>query len=267
MLMDKNPLSLIDFDCDYYDILGVCREDLPAGPGAEVRRELASLLQRAYREKVFENHPDRGGDPEAFKCVVRAHSVLSDPSLRRIYDAGPGEKQEGGPEFRVDWSRFGHYCRGSLADQVGTTLFLATLAESGIPGICEKYAPTDEEYHNYHWGFRIPDVGADLTLSLVDDADEVLALTDGEQEADQSLPFKVYFHFPSVRLAIQRDPHPDNPEVHVITGAIPVDADLLSTTDYEAAIGFIRGGGLAELVARFVDGDVDQFLPEFARSG
>ena len=44
-------------------------------------------LRDAWRQKVRESHPDRGGDPEEFDVVVKAYEVLSDPDLRQRYDA------------------------------------------------------------------------------------------------------------------------------------------------------------------------------------
>jgi hypothetical protein len=38
----------------------------------------ADDVRRAYREKVKDVHPDRGGDEEAFKRVTRAYERLSD---------------------------------------------------------------------------------------------------------------------------------------------------------------------------------------------
>jgi len=61
---------------NYYAILGVSRDETPAG------------IRAAYREAVRRTHPDYAG-PEgatAFHEVVEAHSVLSDPNRRRRYN-------------------------------------------------------------------------------------------------------------------------------------------------------------------------------------
>jgi len=34
-------------------------------------------IKRAYRERALETHPDRGGDPEAFRAVQRAYEQLA----------------------------------------------------------------------------------------------------------------------------------------------------------------------------------------------
>lgn len=41
---------------------------------------------KAYRRRVKECHPDKGGDPREFDRVARAYRVLKDPSLRAHYD-------------------------------------------------------------------------------------------------------------------------------------------------------------------------------------
>jgi molecular chaperone DnaJ len=61
---------------NYYAILGVSRDETPAG------------IRAAYKEAVQRTHPDHAG-PEAaaaFHEVVEAHSVLSDPDRRRSYN-------------------------------------------------------------------------------------------------------------------------------------------------------------------------------------
>jgi len=47
-------------------------------PGAS-----ALAVRRAFREKALETHPDRGGDAEQFRAVMRAYERLRDPEKRR----------------------------------------------------------------------------------------------------------------------------------------------------------------------------------------
>lgn len=37
---------------------------------------------RAYRRVSLSVHPDKGGDPAAFRRLTKAHDVLRDPVLR-----------------------------------------------------------------------------------------------------------------------------------------------------------------------------------------
>ena len=65
-------------DTDFYEILGVSRDATP------------EEIQRAYRKLAREFHPDVNKDPSAedkFKEVSEAYDVLSDPQMRKRYDA------------------------------------------------------------------------------------------------------------------------------------------------------------------------------------
>ena len=63
---------------DFYDILGVPRDADSAD------------IQRAYRRLARQHHPDvnkHSDAEERFKDIAEAYDVLSDPQLRRRYDA------------------------------------------------------------------------------------------------------------------------------------------------------------------------------------
>jgi DnaJ-class molecular chaperone len=72
---------------DYYVTLGVPRTETAAG------------IRSAYRDLVKKHHPDRSGsaDAEAFREVVEAYQILSDPTLRHRYDERL-RREEGLPE-------------------------------------------------------------------------------------------------------------------------------------------------------------------------
>lgn len=61
---------------DYYKVLGVSRN-------ADLK-----TMQRAYRQKAREYHPDKGGTPEKMAEINEAFGVLKDPELRARFDAG-----------------------------------------------------------------------------------------------------------------------------------------------------------------------------------
>lgn len=66
---------------DYYKILGVTRN-------ADLKQ-----IKLMYRLKARELHPDKGGDPEAFKELAEAYRVLSDAKLRARHDRGEDPMQ------------------------------------------------------------------------------------------------------------------------------------------------------------------------------
>ena len=63
---------------DHYSILEIERTSTP------------EQIKTAYRKLARKHHPDKGGDPEKFKKISEAYSILSDISKRRQYDSGNG---------------------------------------------------------------------------------------------------------------------------------------------------------------------------------
>jgi curved DNA-binding protein CbpA len=59
---------------DYYSILGAAED------ATQVE------IERHYRRKAVQHHPDRGGSEEDMKSVNEAYGVLKDQALRRAYD-------------------------------------------------------------------------------------------------------------------------------------------------------------------------------------
>jgi len=50
------------------------------------RKATKSQIEKAFRKRSKEHHPDRGGDREDFEKIAEAYRVLSDPELRKRYD-------------------------------------------------------------------------------------------------------------------------------------------------------------------------------------
>ena len=67
----------------------------------------ASCLQirRAYRNLASKQHPDKGGDVEAFRSLQQAYEVLSDGGKRREYDATGRVVKTVEEEFMDRWGR------------------------------------------------------------------------------------------------------------------------------------------------------------------
>lgn len=58
-------------------------------------------IKRAYKKKVKKVHPDKGGNPEEFKEVVRAYMILSDSESRYKYDS-TGEEEKPNERKKID---------------------------------------------------------------------------------------------------------------------------------------------------------------------
>lgn len=58
-------------------------------------------VRKAYKKKVKEVHPDKGGDPEEFKEVNRAYLILYDSESRYKYDS-TGEEEKPSERKKVD---------------------------------------------------------------------------------------------------------------------------------------------------------------------
>lgn len=267
-----NPDKIIDYGQDYYAVLGLERGCLPTGKSRREREEIVDLLARAYRNHARKAHPDFGGSPEAFKLVVRAHTILSDPLLRRIYESGGTDRPlmaEDGNPFQVDWTKLGTYRKGTLADTIGFGLFMQLCDRKEALGIVPAFFPETEE-NSYEWDFILPDKEVKLAISLVHDEADVLRLT-GKDIIEEALPFKIFVCIPRATIYFlrgQEERHVnydvDGTEiVDILPGhlqaAAHADFDLLETTLLEEARAyFAPGGKLEQDLADFRSGKMIQ---------
>jgi curved DNA-binding protein CbpA len=181
---------------NYYDFLGLKKAELPYPTSQENRILLKSILDSKFRELARTYHPDRGGDADNFKLLLRAITVLGDNKLRRNYD-GEEVSDFDVSAFDIDWEKYFNYNPESLAAEYGNKLAENIANILNVPLI---FYPSKKE-HGYIWIFNIMHQNNALTLSLVYDEAEILALTDGSAE-QKPLPFKVHLYFPVNELKI-----------------------------------------------------------------
>lgn len=263
MTNEFDPKKIIDFDKDYYGILGLQKLDFPNGKSRADVIKTSEILEKAFRVKARKCHPDFGGSNEAFLDIVRARRILEDPLLRKIYDQGFFEEYSIVDEddtFQVDWTKIGTYRKGTPEDTIGFSLFLKICEDKSDLGLVPAFFPTTNE-HNYEWDFVIE--GQDktkLVISIVNDENEVLRLTSNE-DVEKALPFKIYICIPKANLVFIREENSIlSPEGRTlvngnITKAAYNDLDLLETTNLNTANTYIQEQLRDDLV-KFKNGEL-----------
>ncbi|MBS1722296.1 MAG: J domain-containing protein [Armatimonadetes bacterium] len=261
--------KLVDFEIDYYGVLGLTREGVPADSNPKDRRIAAEILDSAFNASARRCHPDLHRDvpgaEDMFKLVVRAHTILSDPIARRYYDSGGTDQSRSieidGKRYEIDWDDLGFYRPGTTADTVGHGLFCKLNERKKELNIVPAFFP-ELPQHNYEWDFMVPDMGVKLSVSLVPDEEDVRRLTSGS-DVGRSLPFKIYVCFPRACPYFFKD----DEEVHqvgdrtiVLPGRLKrtmyVDYDLLETTLLDTAHEFVTGDGVANALTKLRDGSL-----------
>lgn len=263
-----DPDKIIDYNLDYYSILGIEKGCLPPGVNKKEREEISKILEMAFRKSAMKSHPDvSGGSEEKFKMVVRAQTILLDPILRKIYESGGKERPKfvgDDNQFEVNWDTVGTYREGTQDDTVGYSLFLKLSERAETLGLVPSFFPSLPE-HNYEWDWTLPDKGVKLSLSLVRDEGEVLRLTSKDALEIGSLPFKIFFCIPRASLRFLRGKNEEH--VHadgtvdvlkgVLQGAQYSDFHFLETTVLEEAYEYIaEGGKLEKDLEAFRDGSM-----------
>lgn len=248
MSNEFDPKKIIDFNKDYYFILGLAKGDLPTGKSRSDIIKTSEILEKAFRVKARKCHPDFGGSNEQFLDIVRARRILEDPLLRKIYDQGFFEEYviaDDDDTFKVDWTKVGTYRKGTPEDTIGFSLFLKLCDSKNELDIIPAFYPSSNE-HNYEWDFVIKNQDkTKLVISIVNDENEVLRLTSNE-DVDKALPFKIYICIPKANLYFLREENavlaPDGKKLinGNITKAAYSDLDLLETTNLSTANDYIE---------------------------
>lgn len=247
--MNENfdPKKIIDFSKDYYSILGVDKKNLPKKNNRDSKVKLSKIVEDAFRKQARKCHPDFGGSKEKFVDLVRARRIIEDSFLKKIYDQGYFEEfSTTGLEsnFDVDWTKIGTYRKGTIEDTVGFKLFLEISENKNELGLIPAFFPQSEE-NNYEWDWIIAGSNNKVVLSLVNDENEVLRLSNSEK-IEKSLPFKIYILVPKANLNIIRNSENiESPNGKTLmNGQIDSvqynDFDLLETTDLNDAVEYIK---------------------------
>ena len=108
-------MSQFDASKDYYSILGA-GEDASAGD-----------IERLYKRRAVERHPDRGGDEEEMKSLNEAYGVLKDERARRAYDAerrGAAEGIGAAASAAAPQAAPGLQVEAAAAQSLGAILFI-----------------------------------------------------------------------------------------------------------------------------------------------
>ena len=249
MSNEFDPKKIIDFSKDYYEILDIAKEDFPKGNTRNDKIFISDLIDKAFRKQARKKHPDFGGSSDEFLDLVRARRILEDSLLRNIYDKGEFSEEanlDAENQFIVDWNKVGTYRKGTPEDSIGFSLFFTVAEMKDKLNLVPAFYPQTSE-HNYEWDFLIKDTKSKLVVSIVNDENEVLRLTNSDQ-IEESLPFKIYICIPRTNLFLRRNTSnqivsPDGNKVMVngeLTSVSYNDYNLLETTSLDAAKDYLN---------------------------
>lgn len=261
---------VIEFDADYYGALGLNRNNLFPGKTLFEKQQNAKMIHGAYLSQAALWHPDRhwtGDSPEPtrhertemFKKIVKSHSVLSDQTLKQIYDKGESavnEDDSANPICEINWNEVGCFQNDSVENTIGSIVFrtMCDMLGNMVTGVLE---PEDENFHNYVWEMYLDGRSqiSPLTLSVVHDEEEVLRLTSSDK-VEASLPFKLYIFFPSNKssLIFQDDATAGE---QTIVGLRHEDVDLYEGTNFEDVLVYVKNKMIEDINTTLAGGTLE----------
>lgn len=109
-------------------------------------------IKQKYRSLAQQHHPDKGGDPEKFKEINLAYSILIDPVRRKIYDETGIWEQE--PNFKEEslgliCEKLGQFLWNMNVDFENLVVLLKNHFVNQIPSIDQQILATEQTIRNF----------------------------------------------------------------------------------------------------------------------
>lgn len=109
-------------------------------------------IKQKYRSLAQQHHPDKGGDPEKFKEINLAYSILIDPVRRKIYDETGIWEQE--PNFKEEalgliCEKLGQFLWNMNVDFENLVVLLKNHFSNQIPAIDQQILATEQTIRNF----------------------------------------------------------------------------------------------------------------------
>lgn len=134
---------------DYYSVLGVSEKASP------------EEIDRAFRSEARKRHPDGGGSEEEMKSLNEAHDILSDPEIRKAYDAERNPPQTAhypSTAFNADAAAAAGTLKIPVSDEdfAGLAMGAATCLLVGLP----LWLLVEIQWVFFLWPLRLMALGA-----------------------------------------------------------------------------------------------------------
>ncbi|KAF6265797.1 hypothetical protein COO60DRAFT_762517 [Scenedesmus sp. NREL 46B-D3] len=176
----------------------------------------AGEVKRAFRTLRTKAHPDKGGDAERFSALVKAHTVLSDPDKRRLYDE-TGRVHKGAGEAFVEG-----FAGGAFSDRVGRATAAATSLASTV-GVADQIAirQSESQQQSHTAGFEAWLRSRGSSSSSVYTSDTIAEQFGVVKASYEAVPLQQR----SVLAAVCRGPGKPQERLEMVAEQLPVELE------------------------------------------